>query len=111
MPNNLISGPILACLAQIWAPNFCLWVLLLLDVRHCLKQSLHTTSSKTYDPNSIKWQKTHFGANLVQLRPNSGRQFFFFKNLASLVTRYHGQPPPCRNQKKTSANPNLEKIY
>ena len=27
--------------------------------------------------------------------PNSGRQGFFFKNLALSVTRYHGQPSSC----------------
>ena len=34
--------------------------------------------------------KTHFGPDLDPLGPNSGRQFFF-KNMASSVTRYHGE--------------------
>ena len=38
--------------------NFFLRVLPLLDVRHCHKLSLYAISSKMYDPNSIKWQKT-----------------------------------------------------
>ena len=75
-----------------WVPKFFLWVLPLLDVRHCRKLSSYSFSRKTYDLNSRKWQKPHFGPDLGSLRPNSGRQFFFsFKNLALSVTRYHGQ--------------------
>ena len=36
-------------------------------------------------------EKPYFGPNLKPLDPNLGRQNFFFKNLASSVTRYHGQ--------------------
>ena len=36
-------------------------------------------------------KKLHFEPDLVPLGPNSGRQNFFFKNLASPVTRYHSQ--------------------
>ena len=35
--KNLVSGPILAPLAQVWALNFFSWVLPLPDVRHCLE--------------------------------------------------------------------------
>ena len=35
MAKNLISGLILACLAQSWAKNIFSWVLAVLDVRHC----------------------------------------------------------------------------
>ena len=34
MAKKLISGPILAHLYQIWAPQISLWVLPLLDARH-----------------------------------------------------------------------------
>ena len=34
--------------------------------------------------------KIHFGPDLDPLGPNSGRQFFF-TNMASSVTRYHGE--------------------
>ena len=37
MAKNLVWGPILAPLSQIWAPNFFSWILLQLDVRHCCK--------------------------------------------------------------------------
>ena len=38
-------------------------------------------------------ENPQFGPNIGPLVPSSGRQFFFlfFKNLASLVIRYHGQ--------------------
>ena len=38
-------------------------------------------------------KKTSFGPDFDPLGPKSGRQFFFFffKNLAPSVTRYHGQ--------------------
>ena len=36
-------------------------------------------------------EKLHFGPDLGQLFSNLGRQFFFFKNVASSVKRYYGQ--------------------
>ena len=39
--KNLILGPILGHLAQIWAPNFFLWVLPLLVIRHCSELSFY----------------------------------------------------------------------
>ena len=51
MAKNLISSPVCAPLAQIWAPNTSL------DVRHCRKLSLYAILWKTYDPNSRNWQK------------------------------------------------------
>ena len=67
MTKNLISGPILACLVQIWALKFIFQgfistmpELLPLSL-HCRKLSLITISyAKTYDPNAIKWQKILF---------------------------------------------------
>ena len=38
------------------------------------------------DPNSRKWRKTSFLAG-----SKLGLRMFFFKNLASSVTKYHGQ--------------------
>ena len=61
----------------------------LLDVRHCHNLSLYLISRKTY-PNSIKWRKTLFSAWFRLIRPNFF-SIFFHKNLASSVTRYHGQ--------------------
>ena len=40
-------------------------------------------------------EKPHFGPDLGLLGPKSGREFFFLKNLASSVTRYHGQLSSC----------------
>ena len=36
-------------------------------------------------------KKPSFGLDFDPAGPNSGRQFFFFKNLTPSVTRYHGQ--------------------
>ena len=45
--------------------------------------------------------KKILGANLGPLDPNLGRQIFFFKNLASPVTRYHGELSSCTIPEKT----------
>ena len=47
------------------------------------------------------------GESLV--RPNSGRIFFFPKNLAPSVTRYHGQLSSCTITEKTN-DPILKKL-
>ena len=44
-------------LALIWASKFFLWVLSLLDVKHCRKLLLYTIPRKTNEPNLRKWQK------------------------------------------------------
>ena len=41
--------------------------------------------------------------------PSSGCQVFFFKNLASSVTRYHGQLSSCTISEKTN-DPILRKL-
>ena len=79
--KNLMSGPILAHLTQIWVhksffegfiSSRCQILSQARNYKHelyiipCRKLSLHAISRKTYDPNSIKWQKTSL----------------FFKNLA-----------------------------
>ena len=53
-PKKLISAPILACVAQVWASKLFSSVLPPLDVRHCHGLSLYAISRKTYDPNSRK---------------------------------------------------------
>ena len=40
-------------------------------------------------------KEPYFAANLDAFDPKSGHQFFFFKNLTSSVTRYHGQLSSC----------------
>ena len=42
--------------------NVFLWVLPLLDVRHCHKLSLYAILGKTHNPNSTKWRNTSFWA-------------------------------------------------
>ena len=47
-------------------------------------------------------KKPIFGPDLGPFGPNSGCQIFFFKNLASIVTRYHGQLSSCTISEKTN---------
>ena len=79
-PKKLISAPVLARVAQIWTPKLFLWVLLRLDVRHCLGLSSYAIWKKTYYPNSRKWQKNTFWPDLCQLGPNSVDPPFYFQN-------------------------------
>ena len=90
MAKNLILGPILACLVQIWGPDFFSWVLLILDVRHCHKLSLYAISRKTYDPNLANGEKPHFGPDLGLLGPNSGRHNkIWLRQLLDIMVSYH----------------------
>ena len=50
-----------------------------------------------------------FGPNLGSLGPILGRQNFFFKNLASSVTRYQGNLSSCIRSEKTN-DPILKKF-
>ena len=56
-------------------------------------------------------KKPHYGPDLGQLCPNLSCQsfFFFFKNLASSVTRYHGVLRSCTISEKTN-DPILRKV-
>ena len=58
MAKNLVSGPIVGPLAQIWAPKNVLRILPQLHVRHCCKLSLYAISRKTNDANLGKQQKS-----------------------------------------------------
>ena len=79
-----------------------LWVLSLLDVRHCCKLSLYAIPRKTNYPNQGNSEKPQFGPNLGLLGPNLGRHHFFLRNLASSVTRYYGQLLLCTISEKTN---------
>ena len=57
MLENLISAPIWACSALIWAKKFFLEVSALLDVRYCPKLQSRAISRKTNNANLRKWQK------------------------------------------------------
>ena len=89
MTKNLILDLILACLAPVWAPNFFLWVLSLLDVRHCRKLSSFVISRITYDPNSRKYQKLHFGPELGPL--GSFSELWLLHSLNIMVSYQHVQ--------------------
>ena len=64
-------------------PNFFLWVLPILDVRHCCKLSLYAISRKTDEQNLRKWQKKTLvsGSILTQIR---AAIFFFFQKSGSV---------------------------
>ena len=62
MVKKQIYDPILPILSKFESPDFFLWILPLLDIRHCSKLSLYAISRKTYDPNSCKWGKISFWA-------------------------------------------------
>ena len=51
MVKNLILGLTMAHLAQIWAPHFFSWILLLQVARHCFKLSSYAILKKTNEPN------------------------------------------------------------
>ena len=71
-------------------------------LKHCRKVSLYSISRKSYDSNSIKWQKkTYIGPDLSPLGPNLGTNFFS-KNLACSLTRYHVQLSSCAILEKTN---------
>ena len=53
-------------------------------------------------------EKSHFGHDLGPLDPNSDHHFFF-KNLDSSITRYHGQLLSCKISEKTN-DPILRKF-
>ena len=59
-------------------------------------QGKHMTQTQGND------EKPHYGHDLGPLGPNSVTKFFFFKYLASLVTRYHGQLSLCTISEKTN---------
>ena len=62
-------------LAKIWAPNFFLWILPLLNVRLCCKLLLYTISRKTIQT----WdngKKRSFRTNFGYFGPNLGPQIF-----------------------------------
>ena len=106
MAKNLVSDLILAPLAQIWAQKLFLWILPLLDVRHCCKLSQYAISRKTKTS-----KKASFGPNLAHLTQIRAANFFFFflKNLASSVTRYHRKLSSCTTSEKTN-DPILRKL-
>ena len=92
--KNLISSPILARLPKFGPPKSFLCLLPLVDIWHCCKLSSYAIWRKTDNPNSRKCRKTSFWAWFRSVGPKFGLPFFFFfffENLASSVTRWHGQ--------------------
>ena len=49
-------------------------------------------------------KKSSFAPNFGPFDPNSGCQFFFFKNMAPSVTRNHGQLSSCTISGKTDCS-------
>ena len=109
MAKKLILYLILGRFGPNLGPKNILWILPLLDVRHCCKLWLYSISKKTNEPNLRKWQKKpSLGSHFCPFDRNSGR-FFFPKNLAPSLTRYHGQLSSSTISEKTN-DPNLRKL-
>ena len=70
-------------------PKFCLWILLLLHVRHCCCK----LSRKSNEPNLRKWQKIQFQDQFWPLWPKLGPQNFFNRfylyYMLDIVASYH----------------------
>ena len=94
MAKVLISYPVLACLAQIWAPKICF-----VDFSSTSNQTLFQAIIlciywKTNEPNLRKWPKAQFRASFLLLWPKCGppkkifRRFYLFQMLET-VASYH----------------------
>ena len=64
---------------KIWAPKIFYKSFTSIRCWTCRKLSSFAISGKTYDPNSRKLRKPHFGPDLGPLGANSGRQILFQK--------------------------------
>ena len=90
-------------------PQFFVWILPLLDVRHCCKLSRYAVSKKTNEPHLRKWPKTSFWDWFRPVGLKFGqRVYFFFKYLVSSDTRNYGQLS-CTISEKTN-DPILRKL-
>ena len=93
MAENLVLGLILALLPQIWDPKLFSWILLLLDVRHYCKLSLHAISRKTMNQTSENGRKPSFGPSFGPFGPNLGPKIFFpifyLYQMLEIVASYH----------------------
>ena len=93
--KKLISGRILARLAQIWAPKFFFVVLPLPDVRNCYKLSLYAISRETNESNLRKWQIVSgpILAYLAQIRATIFflSKIFLCQSLDIMVSYHHMQ--------------------
>ena len=70
------------------------------------KLSLYTISRKTNETTMRNWKKKLVLTHLIQIRANN---FFFFKNMALLVARCHGQLSSSTISEKTN-DPILRKL-
>ena len=85
MTKKLIFGLIMACLAQIWAPNFFFmgirdYTLLQAIIICNVKENVWSSKLKKND------KKPHFGLDLDPLGPKSGHQFFFSPKKSGFVS-------------------------
>ena len=110
MAKNLVQDLILTLLTNLGHNFFFffLWILPLLEIGHCCKLSLYAISRKTNEPTWENGKKQSFEHDFSPFDPNSDPQFFFH-NLTSSVTRYHGQLSSCTISEKTNG-PILRKL-
>ena len=100
MAKNLISGPILAGLAQIWASKNFLRDFTSTGCQNCRKHFSYAISGKIMIKTQENCKLAHFGPDLCPLGPNSGCHPPL-KNLALSVIRYD-QLSPCKIPAKTN---------
>ena len=85
MTKNLISGPISACLSEIWPPKI---LDIVANYHHIQFQGRRMIQTQE------NGEKPRFGPDLGMFGPNSGRQFFFLKiwlrqSLDIMVSYHH----------------------
>ena len=84
--KHLISDPVLARLAQMWAHKICFVVLALLIVKHYSKLSCYAISRNEMNETWENGEKPNFGPDFSLFRPNLGPKSFL-RVLPQLVVR------------------------
>ena len=90
MAKNLIWGPILAHVAQIWCPKFLFCGFYLHWILDIVASNCMQFQGKRMIQPQENGKKPNFGPGLGPLGPNSGCHFFLKKDLNSPVSRYRG---------------------
>ena len=101
MPKSLVLDLILAPWTQIWAPKFFCEFYVYLMVKIVARYYCIQFQGKLMNQNWENGKNLSFGPNwAIWLKFMPRNSFFFFKNLASSVTRYQCQLPAFTISKK-----------
>ena len=110
MTKNLVSGPILAPLAQNWALKKFSWTFPQLNVRHYCKVSWYSISRRANEPE-LTWEnerKSSFGHDFGRFWPKFSPLKFFLLFLPLLDIMYCCKLSWCAISRKTNGQ-NLRK--